>query len=77
MSCSGRIHQFPRNVLSWQAPGCIQLYSFKSMGWIKDLKKNSKKKKKLEILKSSNYLKHVSVYLSQTLLSSQIFVNIG
>ncbi len=31
MSCSGRIHQFPRNFLRWQAPGCIQVYSFKSM----------------------------------------------
>ncbi len=31
MSCSGRIHQFPRKFLCWQAPGCIQLYSFKSM----------------------------------------------
>ncbi len=24
MSCLGRIHQFPRNFLCWQAPGCIQ-----------------------------------------------------
>ncbi len=31
MSCLGRIHQFPRNFLRWQAPGCIQLYSFRSM----------------------------------------------
>ncbi len=31
MSCLHRIQQFPRNFLSWQAPGCISLYSFKSM----------------------------------------------
>ncbi len=31
MSCLGRIHQFPRNFLHWQAPGCVQVYSFKSM----------------------------------------------
>ncbi len=31
MSCSGRINQFPRNFLRWQAPGCIKIYSFKSM----------------------------------------------
>ncbi len=27
MSCSGRMHQFPRNLLRWQVPGCIfQIY---------------------------------------------------
>ncbi len=31
MSCLGRKHQFPRNFLCRQAPGCIQVYSFKSM----------------------------------------------
>ncbi len=31
MSCSHRIQQFPRNFLCWQAPGCIHIYSFKSM----------------------------------------------
>ncbi len=31
MSCSSRIQQFPRNFLCWQAPGCIKIYSFKSM----------------------------------------------
>ncbi len=30
MSCVSRKHQFPRNFLCWQAPGCI-VYSFKSM----------------------------------------------
>ncbi len=25
MSCSGRIHQFPRNFLCWEAPGCISM----------------------------------------------------
>ncbi len=32
MSCSGRKHQLPRNFLTWQAPGCILVYSLKSMG---------------------------------------------
>ncbi len=32
MSCLHRIQQFPRNFLCWQAPGCIHMYSFKSMG---------------------------------------------
>ncbi len=31
MSYLCRIKQFPRNFLSWQAPGCIKIYSFKSM----------------------------------------------
>ncbi len=31
MSCVGRINQFPRNFLRWQAHGCIYIYSFKSM----------------------------------------------
>ncbi len=31
MSCSSRINQFTRNFLCQQAPGCIQIYSFKSM----------------------------------------------
>ncbi len=31
MSCSHRIQQFPRSSLCWQAPGCIQNYSFKSV----------------------------------------------
>ncbi len=31
MNCSCRIQQFPRNFLCWQAPGYIQVYSFKSM----------------------------------------------
>ena len=31
MSCLHRIQQFPRNFLCWQAPGCIQIYSFKSV----------------------------------------------
>ncbi len=31
MSCSHRIQQFPRKFLCWQARGCIQIYSFKSM----------------------------------------------
>ncbi len=34
MSCLGRIHQFLRNYLCWQAPVCIKFYSFKSMAWI-------------------------------------------
>ncbi len=34
MICSGRKHQFPRNFLRWQAPGCTQVYSFKSMDFI-------------------------------------------
>ncbi len=34
MSCSCRIQQFPRNFLCWQAPGCFQIYSFKSMYYI-------------------------------------------
>jgi hypothetical protein len=31
MSCSRRIHKFLRNFLCWQVPGCIYIYSFKSM----------------------------------------------
>jgi hypothetical protein len=31
MSCPGTIQQFPRNFIHWQAPGCIKIYSFKSM----------------------------------------------
>jgi hypothetical protein len=31
MSCLRRIQQFPRNFLRRQAPGCIQIYSFKSL----------------------------------------------
>ena len=31
ISCSRRIQQFPRNFQPWQAHGCIQVYSFKSM----------------------------------------------
>jgi len=31
MSCLSRKHPFPRNFLCWQAPGCIYVYSFKSM----------------------------------------------
>ncbi len=32
MSCLGRIHQFPRNFVCWQAPGCIYYIFFQIYG---------------------------------------------
>ncbi len=57
MSCSGRKHQFPRNFLCWQAPGCIQVYSFKYMLQME----------KVFILSICSFLKLSSIWLLLTI----------
>ncbi len=65
MSCLGRINQFPRNFLCWQAAGCIQIYSFKSMVRILPLVLREK------IVKMSKVLKQIHCHLQIDIFESK------